>query len=61
MSIQSTLELLEANDLSSVKNIVLIHLSDNNSDAVSFKKPVEEQTGLPTTIADANVEINLVI
>jgi phosphoribosyl 1,2-cyclic phosphodiesterase len=61
MSIQSTLELLEANDLSSVKNIVLIHLSDNNSDAVSFKKQVEEQTGLPTTIADANVEINLVI
>lgn len=61
MSIQSTKELLKANDLEKVKNIVLIHLSDSNSDAVSFKKQVIELTGLPTTIAESNIEINLAI
>lgn len=61
MSIQSTLQLLEDNDLTGVKNIILIHLSDTNSDAVSFKRQVIKQTGLPTTIADKGVELNLVI
>lgn len=61
MSIQSTKVLLASNDLSKVKNIMLIHLSDSNSDAKSFKKQIEGLTGLPTVIADKNVEINLVI
>lgn len=61
MSIQTTLELLKANDLSKARNIVLIHLSDGNSDAVSFKKQVVGLTGLPTTIADVGTELELVI
>ena len=61
MSIQSTLELLADNDLTAVKNIILIHLSDKNSDANSFKQQVIEQTGIPTTIAESNIELNLVL
>lgn len=61
MSIQSTLKLLQENDLTKVKNIVLIHLSDTNSDEESFRNQVIECTGLPTTIAGTNVELNLVI
>lgn len=59
MSIQSTLKILKMNDISKCRNIVLIHLSDRNSDAASFKKQVEMQTGIPTVIAEPNVELNL--
>lgn len=60
MSIQSTIELLNANELKDVKNIVLIHLSDRNSNAADFKKQVQELTGLPTVIAESNVEVDLI-
>ncbi len=57
MSIQTCKELLKANDLSKVENIVLIHLSDRNSNAESFKRQVQGLTGIPVTIADKGVEI----
>ncbi len=59
LSIQTCKKLLSANDLSKVQSIVLIHLSDGNSNAKDFKKQVEELTGIPTTIADAGVEMEL--
>lgn len=59
MSIQSTIELLDANDLENVKNIILIHLSQNNSDEKDFKRQIVEATGIQTTIADIGVELNL--
>lgn len=59
LSIQTCLELLAANDLSKVMNIVLIHLSDNNSDEVAFKRKVEAQTGKMVTVANAGVVVNL--
>jgi hypothetical protein len=37
MSLETLLELLGKNDLSKVNNIVLIHLSDSNSNAIEFK------------------------
>lgn len=59
LSIQTCLELLAANDLSTVRNIVLIHLSNSNSNAAEFKTKVERQTGKIVTIADPGVVVNL--
>ena len=33
------------------KEIYLIHLSDDNSDAAAFKETIERTTGVPVTIA----------
>jgi len=42
MSLENCIGLLKANDLTKVNNIVLIHLSDGNSNEKQFKKEVEE-------------------
>lgn len=59
MSLNTALDLLDANDLSKVNNIVLIHLSDGNSHAENFKQTIEKATGKTVTIADKGIEINL--
>lgn len=51
MEIQNTKRLLLANDLDQVQNIVLIHLSDSNSNAADFTQQVEEITGRPTVVS----------
>lgn len=58
MSIQNCIKALESNDLSNVNNIVLIHLSDGNSNAIRFKEIAENATGKNVTIADVGVEIS---
>lgn len=45
MSLEHFLDLLKANDLRSVKQIYLLHLSNNNSDEKRFKVEVQKQTG----------------
>jgi len=57
MSIDTCLEFLNANDLSKVNNIVLIHLSDGNSNEVQFKEAVENQTGKSVYVASNGMEI----
>lgn len=42
---------LKANDLSKVKEIYLLHLSNDNGDAENFKNKVMAATGLPVYIA----------
>lgn len=42
---------LQANDLSKVKEIRLLHLSDGNSDEIRFKREIQELTGKPVIIA----------
>lgn len=59
LSIDTCLTTLLANDLSKVENIVLIHLSDNNSNAAEFKSRVEQATGVPTTVADTGLVMYL--
>jgi phosphoribosyl 1,2-cyclic phosphodiesterase len=59
MSLETCKEFLQANDLSQVKDIALIHLSDSNSDAERFKREVEGLTGKPTYIASKGLEIEL--
>lgn len=58
MSLETCKGLLLANDLSAVNNIVLIHLSDGNSNASDFKQQVQELTGKTVTVAGKNMEIN---
>lgn len=57
MSLETCTDLLRSNDLSQVNNIVLIHLSDSNSDEKAFKKHIERVTGKTTTIANEGIVI----
>lgn len=59
MSLETCIDTLKANDLSFVQNIVLLHLSNNNSDANNFKNSVEGATGIPTIVADKGVTVVL--
>jgi len=54
MSLQTCKATLQAYDLSQVQNIVLIHLSDGNSDEKRFKREVEEVTGKEVFVAHHN-------
>lgn len=58
MSLDTCIKTLNANDLSKVNNIVLIHLSDSNSNELMFKDRVKEATGKTVTIADRGVTID---
>lgn len=51
MSLETCVEALKKNDLKGVQNIVLIHLSPQNSDAKLFKSRVVEATGKNVHIA----------
>lgn len=50
-SLDNVKEFLKVNDLSQVREIWLLHLSDGNSDAERFKREVMKITGKPTYIA----------
>lgn len=51
-------EILLANDLSAVNHIVLIHLSDGNSNAKEFKQGIKAATGKTTHIAESGMTIS---
>lgn len=57
MSLQNCKDLLRANDLSEVQNIVLIHLSDSHSHTGRFKAEVEQVTGRAVHIAEKDMVI----
>jgi len=59
MSLETCLETLEKNDLTKVKNIILIHLSESNSNANAFRELVQTQTAIPVTIAEPGVTLEL--
>lgn len=56
-SLDNCKDMLSANDLSKVNNIVLIHLSDSNSNEVQFVKEVSELTGKNVVAAVKGLEI----
>jgi phosphoribosyl 1,2-cyclic phosphodiesterase len=58
LSVQNCIKLLQANDLTQTNNIVLIHLSDSNSNAIEFKQKVTESTSKLVTVAEPNLTIN---
>lgn len=61
MEIETTKGILRANDLSEVSDIILVHLSGNNSDAERFRKETTAVSGKPTYIAKSGLEIDLSI
>lgn len=58
MSFQTALTTIEKMDRSRMKNIVLIHLSDQVSDENKFKEETEKLFGIPTTVATAGQIVN---
>ncbi len=59
MELQTTKEILQSNDLSSVNEVILLHLSSNNSDGKQFQREVQEISGKPVYIAKSGMVINL--
>lgn len=59
MSIGKTLEAVKASGIEWIKNIVLIHLSDSNSDMESFKRQMQEISGCHVWVADKGLSITL--
>lgn len=57
MELQTCREALLANRLDKVNNIILIHLSADNSNALQFKNEIEGSTARPVLIADAGMDI----
>jgi len=53
MSLKTAMNFLKVNDLSKVRGIYLLHLSDANSNAEMFKREIQELTGKPTFIMDS--------
>ena len=58
LEIDTTIDFLKANDLSKVNNIVLLHLSEGNSNAADFQKRVQEATGKSVFVAAPGLEID---
>lgn len=52
MSLDRVLDFLAANDLTAVREIILVHLSDGNSDAGEFKRQVQAATGRMVRVAE---------
>ncbi|MBQ19124.1 MAG: MBL fold metallo-hydrolase, partial [Flavobacteriales bacterium] len=59
MSLETCIGFLDANNLEKVNNIVLIHLSDGNSDEEMFKREVEDATGKTVTVASNGLVMDL--
>lgn len=52
MSLDTVKDFFRANDLSQVREIWLLHLSDGNSDAERFKREIQALTGKPVYVAE---------
>jgi phosphoribosyl 1,2-cyclic phosphodiesterase len=59
MELETTKGVLQSNDLSQVSNIILIHLSDGNSDQDRFKREIREATGKQVFIAEKGLQLDL--
>lgn len=61
MELETTKGILRANDLSCCNEIVLIHISDGNSDEGRFVRECSEVTGLPVYAARPGMRLDLSI
>ncbi len=59
ISLQTCKEFLRVNELSGVLNIILLHLSNGNSNEKRFKSEIERLTGKQVFVADKGLEIDL--
>lgn len=58
LSYTTCLQMLQANDLSAVNNIVLIHTSRDNGNAYSFKQGIAKATGKTVNVAVPGLSID---
>ncbi len=56
MSLEDCLEFLNRQDLSTVRKIILIHLSAENSDPADYVNRIQSATGVPTYIATEEID-----
>lgn len=56
-SLEHVKDFLKANDLSQCQEIILLHLSDGNSDAARMIREIEELTGIKPKIAEPGLEV----
>ena len=59
MSLDNCIRTIQANDITKVNNIILIHLSEGNSDPQDFQRRVHEATGKTVHIAKPGKKIQL--
>ena len=59
MELQTCKSVLSELDLANVYNIVLLHLSDHNSDRLKFVSEIERQTGKAVYAATPNMDIDI--
>lgn len=59
MSLETTISTLKANDLTRVNKVVLLHLSNHNSNPEMFREKVEQEVGKVVYIAEKGLDINL--
>lgn len=57
--LENVKDFFRANNFEELKNIVLLHLSNSNSNEEIFKNEIENLTETKTAIADKGLEINL--
>jgi len=60
-SLDRVKDFLKACDLSTARHIVLIHMSEDNSDERRMVREINRQTGLPTTAAIGGLRIELTL
>lgn len=59
LSIEAATDFCKKNSSCSLRNIVLMHLSDRNSSPVEFKERVESVVGCPVWIAETGLQVEL--
>lgn len=59
MELSTTKEYLLSNDISKVHEIILLHLSDNNSNSEVFRETISKATGKPIYVANKGLELDL--
>lgn len=58
-SLDHVLDFLKANDLSQCREIILLHLSDANSDAKRMIREIEDLTDITPKVAEPGLEVEL--
>lgn len=61
MEIKTTAEILRANDLSKVNEVILLHLSTRNGDPAYFRGEIAKSAGKPVYVAERGLQIDLSI
>lgn len=59
MSLKTCIQALQANNLEHVNKIILLHLSNDNSDPIAFHREVELATGKTVIVAKQGAKVDL--